>query len=161
MIPSARSINFVENLYDKDDLDLLRKLSSEQIRMYGVPCVYLKYNRDNKFVDLDPQYKDSGSHNLKELYDPISSYIIVDHVNFNDILYSYGYGLEKDQKLEAMMAFDDNPTEEDIVIFKRIYEGRKYIFRLTNANNFKDICYKVSLMVDVFDTFNQGGLITP
>ena len=160
MIPAAKPINFVENVYDENDLKLLRNMSAEQIRMYGYPCVYLKYNPENH-IDLDPQYHDSGSNRLTELYTPSSSYIVVEHENFNDILYSYGYGLEKDQKLEAMMCFDDHPNEEDIVIFKRIYEGRKYTFRLTNANNFKDICHKVSLMVDVFDTYSQGGLIIP
>jgi hypothetical protein len=160
MMPSFRSINLIENIYDKNDLNLLRHMSTEQIRMYGYPCIFLKYNNDN-FVDLDPQYKDSGSNKLSQLYTPSSSYIIIEYENFNDILYSYGYGLSKDQKLEGMMCFEDHPNEEDIIIFKRIYEGKKYIFKLSDANNFKDVCYKVTLMVDIFDTYSQGGLIIP
>lgn len=147
-------LNFLEIFHNEHDKLLLTGMTDEIISLYGFPCIHKKWAGIQTV--LDPLYDDLPSMHQKDedLYEFCQTYVYVDYNRFNEILYAYGHGMQKDLSINGMMKLKDSPKEDDLVTIKLPYDEKYLTFRLGSTDVHRDICYSVVLNVSHFEQKN-------
>jgi hypothetical protein len=157
---ATNPINFYENYEDGEEKHLLRIQTEELINSRGMPCLHLT-PKEESFI-TDAQYRDSHTLRLSEYYVSQDTYILIDFQHIQTKLYTEGWKIMPNTFFIGIMKIniDDllNPEPGDYIIFKREYEGNRYIFKVTGVSNFKDICLQTSITIATFDSIDMGGL---
>lgn len=148
---SIPEFSFLDNYLYKSESSVHRNMVEEIISMYGWPCIHYRF-LGNKLA-LDPLYGDAPTHliNDETVYEKINTKVYIEWKQFNQILTQSGAQHDNNIYLDGIMKLNDSPKEDDILSFLYPLDGNTYNFRLSTTDVFKDICYRVYMLVYLKD----------